>query len=486
MFKDGLYNLWGAGIRVGFAIGVVPMLVRIMGTSQYGLWALAFAIVGFLALADGGLSVTVIVFLSKELAIDDRDAAGKTMAIVLAVSLALATGASLMLYFCASHAANLFSALERSERQVLAKALLVGSVLVWSQVLQAVLIGVEQAYRQYASANLLVSLQSVLTNVGMIPIAWGGGRVLALMKWQVVVALAALLAHGYFVSTLIWVFRHRMKLDKRKFLSVIRYASLTWFSNLGSILFGRADRLLVGGILGTGDLGIYAAITSVTGQINAMSGAAVQPFLPSASSLIAKGATGQSELRESVKRAFRVNALLALGMGIVLFVLASLVLSIIIPSGESPMSLLALRIAIVIYALYSLSSVGYYTLFGVEALEVSTAIVLLSAIVSLLLIGLGAHYSGLVGAVVGNAAYCGTLLLNVYGMKKVGVDGLWLGWLAFPLAWFVGGLVLGVAGPESLFWRVPLLVGHLALLVLWFVRGNGSEAPFSRIGWSRL
>src|SRR5579864_7553062 len=99
------------------------MLVRIMGTSQYGLWALAFAIVGFLALADGGLSVTVIVFLSKELAINDRDAAGKTIAIVLALSLALATGASLMLYFGASRAVDLFSALERSERQLLGKRL---------------------------------------------------------------------------------------------------------------------------------------------------------------------------------------------------------------------------------------------------------------------------------------------------------------------------------------------------------------------------
>jgi len=45
--------------------------------------------------------------------------------------------------------------------------------------------------------------------------------------------------------------------------------------------------------------------------------------------------------------------------------------------------------------------------------------------------------------------------------------------------------VLGVAGPEGSFWRVLLLAGYSALLVLWFVRGNGSEAPFSRIGWSR-
>jgi O-antigen/teichoic acid export membrane protein len=485
VLKHGLYNVWGTGVRVGLSILVIPALVRIMGTSQYGLWSLAFATVGFLALADGGLSVTVTVFLSKELARDDTDAAGKTVAIVLVASLALATVAGLMLYLGAFRVSDLFSALGRSEHQILARTLRVGSVLVWSQVLQSILIGVEQAYRRYGFANLLISLQSALTNLGMIPIAWHGGRVLALMEWQAIVALVILVAHGYLVSTLIWVFRHRMTLDKHKFVSVVRYTSLTWISNLGSVLFGRADRLLIGGMLGTSILGIYAAITSVTGQINAMSGAAVQPFLPSVSSLIAKGSAGNAELRGSVKQAFRANASLALGIGIILFVLASLVLRIIVPGGESPLNLLALRIAIIIYSLYSLSAVGYYTLFGAHALAVSTAIVLLSAVASLLLIGWGAHNSGLVGAVAGNVAYCGTLLLNVYGMKKVGVDGLWLTWLAFPAGWFVAGLVLGIAGPASLFWRALLLACHLVLLVLWFVRGNGNHDAFSRIGWSR-
>lgn len=480
MVKHGLYNLSGAGIRVGLAIVVVPILIRLMGIDQYGLWSLATATVGFLALADGGFSISVTVFLSKELATGDNAAAAKTLMIVLIISLVLATGASAALWLGASQASKLFSALGGNEHRVLAKALQVGGILVWSRILQSVLIGVEQAYRRYGAANLLIILQSVLANLGMIPVAWRGGRVVALMEWQAVATLAVLMTHVYLAFTLVRTLWPQMTWDRHKAMYIARYSSLTWLSNLGSVLFGYADRLMVGGISGTNTLGVYAAITSITAQINGMSGAAVQPFLPSASRLVARKSGSDSELRVGMKQAFQVNALVALGMGVALFVLAQQVLQIIIPGADNPVNLFALRLAIIIYALFSMNAVGYYTLFSVERVMHSTVVVLVSAIVSVLVIGWGARTSGLIGAVAGNAVYLGTLVLDVLAVRAVGVSGLWVGWLVFPTAWFLVGLALGISGPSGFLWRCVLLICHSAFLLVWFAKVNkGTQRLFA-------
>jgi O-antigen/teichoic acid export membrane protein len=478
LVKHGIYNLSGAGVRIGLAILVIPVLVRVMGIGQYGLWSLASAIVGLLALADGGLSISITVFLSKELARTDDASAARTLCVVLIMSLVLTTATATFLWIGASRVANLFSALSGSEHRVLTKALQIGALLVWSRILQSVLIGVEQAYRRYGSSNLLVSLQSVIGNLGMIPVVWAGGRVFALMAWQVVATAGISVAHAWLVWTLARPLLRQMKWDKDKAVRISRYSIVAWLSSLGAILFGYGDRLIVGGILGTAVLGAYAAITSVATQINAMSGAAVQPFLPSASGLVARNAEGNDALGANLRLAFRINAVVALGMGVVLFVLAHPVLRVILPGADNPTTLLALRLAIVIYSVYSINAVGYFALCSVEAVKSAMIIVLSSAVVSLLFIRWGARVAGLIGAILGNAAYFGTLLLNVSGTKALRVGYQWLRWIAFPVGWFLAGLALGIVGPNSLISRVLLLSCYSAILLVWFLMTNREMRGF--------
>jgi O-antigen/teichoic acid export membrane protein len=273
--------------------------------------------------------------------------------------------------------------------------------------------------------------------LGMFVVAWMGGRTVALMQWQAITCIAMLLGH-------IWVVRnltHNMKLhiswEQKKGLAIAKYSLLTWLSSLGGMLFLRGDRLIVGALLGSTTLGLYATITDITAQINYFSALPVQPLLPALSSLRAKVDIDRDKLQQQVKQAVKINIVIALGFGTALFTLAPLVMQLMLGDAASRENILGFRIVTIIYTLYSLNAVGYYVLFSVNAVEKSLIIHLFSGVLALLLIAIGSSRFGLIGAALGNSGYLGVWFLTFFAMKYLKIKiKIWGKWFQLPLICF--------------------------------------------------
>jgi O-antigen/teichoic acid export membrane protein len=174
-----------------------------------------------------------------------------------------------------------------------------------------------------------------------------------------------------------------------------------------------------------------------------------------------------------IRQAVHLNALVAIESGIFLYVLADWIMRKMIPGTSGPQEILGLQIAAVIYALYSLNAPGFYVLYAVGGARTNAGVVLFSGVVSLSLILLGARYLGLLGALAGNAGYLLTLLLIVYGLKRVGIAlRHYLAWISFPLLGLVAALIVGIAFQSLLWLRVAFVVAEAALAVSWFLRGR--------------
>lgn len=437
MIKNGFYNVVGAVIRIGLTLLTIPFIIRLIGVEEYGLWTLVSTMIGIVGLAEAGLSVSTTVFLSRDLANDDADGISQTLTITFGAMLLLATLAALTMWAGAALLVGLFPKLEQAQQVVAVQALQLSGLVVWARLLQQVLVGVEQAYQSYGMINVLNTLQISLSSLGMLVVAWLGGRTLALIAWQAVTSIGFLIAHIWAGCLLVRNLELRPSWDNTKALKVIHYSLMAWLTALGSALFSQCDRLIVGALLGTKVLGVYAVITSVTGQINSLSALAVQPLLPKLSNLLEKQCINQAKLQRQVKQAIQINGLLALGLGGLLFTLAPLVINVMIPGAISNEHILALRIATIIYTLYSLNAVGYYVLFSLKMLNICMIIVLGSGFISLVLLAAGGNVFGLLGAVLGNTGYLGTLFLNLFSLKKLNISQLlWIKYLQFSLIFF--------------------------------------------------
>lgn len=102
-----------------------------------------------------------------------------------------------------------------------------------------------------------------------------------------------------------------------------------------------------------------------------------------------------------------------------MFIFAPIILKAMISDAISSELIFAFRSAIIIYALYSLNAVGFFTLLGVNLVGKCMSIRFGSAALSLLLIYWGASQWGLVGACLGNGGYLLTLLMNYMAIKHL-------------------------------------------------------------------
>jgi O-antigen/teichoic acid export membrane protein len=469
VLRNGFYNTAGAVISMVLLLVAIPLMIRLIGIEDYGLWILVTAIVGIVGLAEAGLSVSTTVFLARDLA--NRDAIGisQTLTVTVGAMLIIATGAGVALWAGAPLIVQLFPKMEESQKQIAVQALQVGALVVWFRLMQQIMVGVLQAHRRYDLVNAVTTGHTALLSVGLLVVAWLNGRIVEMMLWQAVIALFALIVLTLVALRLLSGFKLRPSLNVTHGASLARYSIMTWLVSLSGVLFSQFDKVIVGGILGTSVLGIYGAMTSVTSRINSLSAAPVHPLLPELSGLSSRSNNDRGAIETQVQQASRFNAVIALAMGGLLFVLTSVVLRVILP-GSPPMEhISAFRLATVIYALYSLNAVGYYTLL-VNDVKLCMVIQLASAGMALALITLGANSAGLVGAIGGNAGYLGILLLTYFGMKRLNTTmWRWASWLVVPFAWFFGIVVVALVLPEQVVIKALISAVGVLFLGLWWL-----------------
>ena len=451
MSRNGIYNIAGSVVRTGIGLATIRYVVKYAGLEEFGVWTLACSIAGLAALAESALNISATVSLANARGRASEAGRNGTSEILTFLGVATILGATLLalvLFFGADAISTQFGKLTVGQQAELGAALRVGGVWVWSRLLQQIPLGVQQAYQRYGPMNLLLTLQSAAAGLGLIELAQRGLHAPEFMRWQACISTGFLLIHSLYAAMLLGPAHLKLRWGSQAARETGTHLGWTCLSTLGTQLFSQADRIVVGRLLGASAAGIYAAITSVAMQINSLSAMGVQPLLTDVSRLNADTAAPK------LRRAFEANAIVALALAVIAFAFAERVLMLILPGLPSSEYVFAFRLAMVIYALYSLNATGYFLCLALNAVRATAAIVLCSAVLAISLIAVCATSWDLNGAVAGNAGYQLAWLLTVVGFRRADIDArTWLGWLARPLAAFSVGLVLCWLLPNDA-WRV--------------------------------
>ncbi|BAZ05139.1 oligosaccharide flippase family protein [Calothrix sp. NIES-3974] len=472
LLRNGFYNTLAGVIRIGLGVLTIPLLIRIIGIEEYGLWTLAYTVIGIVTLAEAGLSVATTVFVSQDLGKDDFEGLSQTLTVTFGGMFILSSIAFLTLFFAAQPIVNFFPQLEPQQQLIIRQAVQIGSIVVWSRLLQQVLVGVEQAYQRYDVMNVLNTIQSILLSLGMLVVVWLGGRTVDLMQWQAFVSILLLFSHVLVVRSLLRKVNLNIKWDKKKIIDIGSYSLISWLTSLGGMIFSRGDRLVIGSILGVNALGAYSAITDITILINQISALPAQPLLPIISNFKAQKDIDLSILHKQVKTAFQLNIFIALLIGGSLLTLRDTVLNIIFSNSYFQEYTISFFIITIIYSMYSINGVGYYVLLASKAANLCMFIQLISGISSIILIIWGASKFGLIGASFGNSGYLIVWLLTSSGMRQLSISfGTWLRWLKLPFLWFLGVILTSanftISG--SLYLRTIVLFIQSIALVGWLI-----------------
>lgn len=470
LLKNGLYNTAAGIVRIGIGLLTIPVLIRTLGIEEYGLWTLAVTTISIVTLAEAGLSLATTMFVSQDLEREDTEGLSQTLTITGGAMLILSVLAGLLLWLFAVPIVGSFAKLQPSQQVVAVQALQLGAVVVWARLLQQVLVGVEQACQRYDLSNAVNTVQTLALSLGMLAVVLSGGKTPELMELQILIAVVGLIAHCWLGWFLLRGFGLRVSWNRRRGVEIFQYSMMSWLTAIGGVLFTQMDKVIVGAVLGTSELGIYAAVTNIATQINVLSALPVQPMMPALSALAVRDDFDPVEVEGRVKQAFIVNSLFALGLGSVLLTVAPFFLTVILGYEPSLNTVLVFRVGVLAYSLYSLNAVGFYLCLGLNAAQMCMTIQVASGVVTLALILVGTNQFGLLGAMLGNMGFVMTWLMNVYGCKLLQIQGhKWLQWLLLPL--FVTGSIflLGIVGGDTLFFKLPIMTLFVICLFSWYV-----------------
>jgi O-antigen/teichoic acid export membrane protein len=441
LFKNGIYNTVGGGLKIGIGIFTIPLIIRLLGTSEYGLWSLTFSVVSVVLLSEAGLSMATTIFAVEDLKKRDVNGLCYTLTATLGAILILATTASIGMLTFSDSIVNSFGDMDANDKVRAVLALRISSLIVWTKLVQQVFVGIEQAYERYDIINTIGIITSISTGLTMIFIALCHGRVAELMIGQAVNSIFSLIAN---LSAVIFLFKSenfifKIKFSLKRSLEIAKYSFTMWLTTLGGVLFSKVDRLIVGKLLGIQILGIYSAITDITIQINVFSALAIQPIVSTVTGYKLSDNSEVIKIRAQVLRSLVINTAIALILGSVLMCGATWILQKGLNiSFVETRHIFSFKAAIVIYSLYSVNAVGYFILIGTKKMFMSSSISMLVGLLSLVLIFFGCQI-GLTGAIIGNAGFLGVYGFTFLGMRTIGVKtidwirSIWLVVLSFTI-----------------------------------------------------
>lgn len=403
-----LTNYLHSAALILVAIGVTPVLVRSLGKTEFGIWALVGTLALYLELLEFGFAGATVRKIAEFDAVARREQLRRAVAtsfwlLTIPGLIALALGVAVAFLFPV-----IFDVPASLEAAATILVLLVTFDLALSipaDTFGGVLIGLQRYDLLNATLIATVLAQAA---AWVVILALGGGLV-ALGIATISISLAGQLARFVIARRLVPEIRLSRRHFDRKLVRPLATLSV-WYSieEISWVVRSRADVIIVGVIAGVPAAAIYAV-----GQKLALAGTSlVAPvadgFFPLSSALAAKGDTAR--LRGAIVTGTRISLAIALPLAITIGVLAVPALDAWVGAGfEEAGTVVVLLVANA--ALKALPSVGIRMLMGIGTFRTPSIAFAFEAVLSVSLsVALGLRY-GIVGVAL--AAVIATVAVHI-------------------------------------------------------------------------
>jgi O-antigen/teichoic acid export membrane protein len=282
--RNALWNLLSLTLPVLVALGVIPALIRALGTDRFGVLTLSWILIGYCSLFDLGLGRALTRLVSAETGI------GATLASTVwtALSLMLALGCGGALIFAAASGLLAHSILRipialQDEAAVSLRWVAAAIPLV---TLTAGLRGVLEARQRFGSLSILRTVTGALTFAGPLAAAKLYGSLPAVILAIAAVRLLSLAAHALLCVSmtpdLLCDRRVRFTLAR----PLLRFGGWLTVSNLLSPLMTSMDRLLVGMFLPVSHVAYYATPYEIVTKLQMIPAAVTGVLFPAFSNTL--------------------------------------------------------------------------------------------------------------------------------------------------------------------------------------------------------
>ena len=290
---------WGAALSyvnicATLAVGLLytPVMLRLLGQSEYGLYALIGSFAGYLGVLDLGLGNTIVRYTARNRAVgtSEREAELNGLFLVLYSGIGLLT--------------VIVGAIMYSQMETLFGATLDASEMARARIMMLLLIGnfaftfplsifasIMQAYERFIFLRVVNILRVLLNPCIVLPFLLLGYGSVMIVVVTTVLNLACLLTNVWYARHYLHV-RFRWGRFERPFLrEVALYSFWIFLDAIMCKVYWGSGQFVLGVVAGTVEVAVYAIAMQFMGIYMQFSTAISSVLLPKVTMMVAQGAT---------------------------------------------------------------------------------------------------------------------------------------------------------------------------------------------------
>jgi len=379
-----------------------PWFLHRLGTEQYGHWMLLTATVAFGGVLNTGTGAATIKAISAGIG---RAADGETER-VIRTSLGIATlgGAVLALLVFSIFLFAGGTLLARMGDPALVEVTgSTAALLIWLEQLDHVFSSAMKGSERFAQAARIEIASRIFQVMvaALVLLPWPG--LLSLYLALVLVGIVRLLAKATIARRVLNLSSLRPSLKDSR--DILHFAKWGWLQGVGGVMFGVADRILVGSLLGAASLAYYSIASQLAMQIHAASAAGLSVIFPMVSRKL--GARDHFSLGSTTKLITAANLIFSGALSLMLFIFGRDLLVLWLgPVTAAPVANI-LPYLVVAYWLLAMNVTPHYILLSLGRIRFVALSNLVAGSILVLAVSMIATAYGLIGV---------TLARNLYGV----------------------------------------------------------------------
>jgi O-antigen/teichoic acid export membrane protein len=287
---------------------VAPVVLHRLGAAEYGLWAIATAVVSTGGIIASGFCDANIQRVAHLRGVGDIASMRHSVRSMLGINIVLGFIVASVAWIATPYAARHIVASQATQLRACSMALRIASVLILVRAIESVSVSTQRAFEHYRAAVQISAGVRLLTLLSAAVLALSGRRTVSIMlATAFFLVLGTCLQfrqlHKYLGSPSLWP-----RFQPEETRALLGRGVFSWLQSLGGVIFGQFDRVILGVSLGALAVAPYALCVQFSQPIFGLTASGLQFIFPYLS--VRASTISTPELKRTLLKVFACNLLL--------------------------------------------------------------------------------------------------------------------------------------------------------------------------------
>lgn len=406
------------------ALLYTPIMIRLLGQSEYGLYAMIGSLIAYFSVLDLGLGNAIVRYTSRNRAVGDKQIEAKLNGMFLILYLIIGILTILIGAIIYFYIDDIFTnGLSTSElRKAKIMVIIITINFAFSFPL-AIFGSIIQAYERFVIFKLVEIVRILAVPIITLPFLYLGFGSVAMVVIVSVVNIGSLLFNLYYCFKYIKIKFHFGKIDLTLLKEILGYSFFVFLGVIVDQIYWNTDQFILGALVGTVSVAIYAIAMQFINMYKRFSTSISGLFLPRASIMVARKSSNEEITNEMIKYGRIQYTIMAYILtGFILF--GRPFINFWAGTNYDTAYIITLIIMIPL-TIPLIQNFGISILYAKNLQKFRSLVLILISILNIIItIPLVQKYSG-IGAAIGTAISLtlgNTVIMNVYYHKRIGIN----------------------------------------------------------------